>query len=114
MKTKQAKTPEVPGIDDCDFLYSLTSRSGDSSVYIRVQETSPGKYHAALTVDVNADDGDNFCQDLPGEEGPFSLPEHACAANMGTAREWFRDSRLAFVYCNNSRKIARKYPHGLR
>lgn len=105
--------PEVPGIDDCDFLYSLSSRSGDSSVYIRVQETSPGEYHAELTVDCNAPEGDNFVDDLPGDYGPFKLPEHACAANLENAREWFRDNGLAFVYCSQARRVARKYPHGL-
>lgn len=100
--------PDVPGIDDCDYLYSLSSRSGDSSVYIRVHETSPGEYHAALTVDSS-----NFCEDLPGESGPFKLPGHACAANLEHAREWFKDNRLAYVYCNDSRRVARKYPHGL-
>ncbi len=106
---------EVPGIDDCDHLYSLTSRNGNSSVYIRVQEDEEGKFHAAMTVDVSAEGGDcdNFCEDLPAEEGPFGLPEHACAANLAAAREWFRDNRLAFVYCDNSRRIAKKYPHGL-
>lgn len=107
---------EVPGIDDCGHLYSLTSRDGNSSVYIRVEENpETGKYHAALTVDVSAegDDCDNFCDDLPADEGPFGLPEHACAANLATARGWFRNNRLAFIYCDDSRRIARKYPYGL-
>lgn len=108
----ETATPEVPGIDDCDFLYSLCSRSGNSSVYIRVKETSSGTYHAAMTVDVDAPEGDNYVDSLPAEEGPFKLPEHACAANLEYAREWFRDNRLAYVYCSNTRKVARKYHAG--
>lgn len=33
-----AKLIEVPGIDDCDLLFTLTSRNGKDSVYIRCQE----------------------------------------------------------------------------
>lgn len=104
---------EVPGIDDCDFLYSLSSRSGNSSFYIRVQETSPGVYHAETTVDSNAPEGSNFCEDGDCNPGPFKLPEHACAANLEHARQWFHDNGLAYVYCTDSRRVARKYPHGL-
>lgn len=100
---------EVPGIDDCDHLFNRASRDGNSSVYIRVEENpETGKYHAALTVDT-----EHFVEDLPADEGPFGLPEHACAANLATAREWFKDNHLAFVYCDQSRRIARKYPRGL-
>lgn len=101
---------EIPGIDDCDFLYSLYSRSGDDSVYIRVHECNPGEYHAALTVDSETG---HFVEDIPGNPGPFKLPEHACAANLELARDWFRQNKLAYCYCNASQKVARKYPHGL-
>lgn len=113
--TEEETAFEVPGIDDCGHLYNLTSRDGNSSVYIRVQEDENGKFHAAMTVDVSAegDDGDNFCDDLSADEGPFDLPEHAAAANLAAAREWFKNNRLAFVYCTDSRRIARKFPRGL-
>lgn len=100
---------EVPGIDDCDHLFSLTSRDGNSSVYIRVQADDDGKFHAAMTVDVSAEGGDcdNFTEDLPAEEGPFDSEFAACAANLPTAREWFKDNHLAFVYCDDSRRVAK-------
>lgn len=103
------KTPSnnVPGIDDCDQLYSLSSRSGDTSVYIRVHEVESGKYAAALTVDSNAPEGGNFCEDLPADEELHGTPELAFRANVETARQWFKDNRLAYVYCNGSRRIVR-------
>lgn len=111
MRKPQPPNVDVPGIDDCDYLYSLASRGGDSSVYIRVHEHR-GKFYAAIAVDCNAPEGDNFTEDLPAFSGPFGLPEHACAANLETAREWFRNNRLAYVYCDDSRRIARKYHSG--
>ena len=101
-------TTEVLGIDECDYLYSLSSRSGDSSVYTRVQEGEDGFYWAAMTVDCDHPEGDNFCEDLSCDEGPFTTPEDACAANLRYAREWFADNRLTYVYCNDTRRIARR------
>ena len=101
------KAIEVPGIDDCDYLYSLSSRSGHSSVYIRVHEVEPGKYKAAISVDSNAPEGDNFCEDLPDDGELHGIPELAFRANVEAAREWFRDNRLAFVYCSDSRRIVK-------
>jgi hypothetical protein len=95
---------DIPGIDDCDHLYNLASRDGNSSVYIRVQEFDDG-FRAALTVDC-----EHFVEDIPADVGPFETPESACKTNLETAREWFRDNRMAFVYCSNSRKIARRKP----
>lgn len=101
----------VPGIDDCDVLYSLSSRSGNSSVYIRVHEIAHGKWRAALTVDSNAPEGDNFCEDLPADGELHGIPELAFRANVETARQWFRDNGLAYVYCDASRRIV-KARHG--
>lgn len=104
--------PSVPGIDDCDHLYSLSSRSGDTSVYLRIQEAKPGRYYCQLTVDSNAPEGDNFVEDITGIEGPYALPEFAFRDNVEAAREWFRNNRLAYVYCSDSRRIvkSRQYP----
>jgi hypothetical protein len=95
----------IPRIDDCDHLYSLTSRDGNSSVYIQVKEFDDG-FRAALTVDC-----EHFAQDIPADVGPFETPESACKANLETARDWFRCNQMAFVYCGNSRKIARRKPN---
>jgi hypothetical protein len=103
---------EVPGLDDCDYIYSLSSRSGHTSVYIKVHECLPGKFYAELIVDSSAPEGDNFATTIPGERGPFRLPEHACAANLEDARAWFRSCGLAFVYCTDSRRVAKKYNGG--
>lgn len=101
---KQPITPDVPGIDDCDHLFSLTSPSGCSSVYIRVQQHG-SVYYAAGTVDSDAPEGPNDCSDFPLDEGPFDSPDTALLHNVEAAREWFRDNGLRYVYCNDTRKI---------
>ena len=93
---------DVPGIDDCDHLYVLTSRDGNTSVYIRVHENL-GAFFAAVSLDA-----ENFACDILSESGPFDTPEHACADNLQIAREWFKGNSLGFVYCSESRKIARR------
>jgi hypothetical protein len=106
-ETDEPETFDVPGIDDCDFPYSLSSRSGDSSVYIRVQQFGPQDFRAAMSVETNHPEGDNFMDSLPADEGPHGTPELAFRANVEAARQWFRDNGLAFVYCSDSRRIVR-------
>lgn len=101
---------EVPGIDDCDHLYSLSSRSGDDSVYIRVHQFDDG-YFAQLTVDSETG---HFVDDIGGIEGPYDLPEFACRELVETARQWFRDNGLAYVYCDETRCIVRADPRNRR
>ena len=94
----------VPGIDDCDFLYSLTSRNGNDAVYIRIHQFGPQDFRAAITVDSETG---HFVEDLPANEGPHGIPELAFRANVEAARKWFRDNGLAYVYCDDSRRIVR-------
>lgn len=92
----------VPGIDECDHLFSLTSRCGDFSVYTRVQEDEDGKFHAALSVDTPF-----FADGLPADRGPHNTPREAFLANLETSRGWFKDNSLQFVYCDDARRAVR-------
>lgn len=97
---------KIPGIDDCDYLYSLSSRDGETSAYLKVQENPrTGKYHCELIWD---DDVGHYCGDIPCEAGPFKTPEDAILENVDMMRHLFTDQGISFVYCNDTRKVVRK------
>jgi hypothetical protein len=94
--------PDVPGIDDCDDLFTCSSRDGEESLYARIQDfTFEGKtyYACALTWD-----GKNNCHDIPFPEYGFNKNQIAHWL-VETAREqWGKGN---FVKCLDTRKYTR-------
>jgi hypothetical protein len=99
---------EVPGIDDCDHLFSASSHDGNSSVYCRVHPKEdglgPNRFAAALTVDC-----EHFTDSLPADEGPHDTPEGAFLANVRHIREWFKDNSIRLYWCENSKPVLRRF-----
>jgi hypothetical protein len=95
---------EIPGIDDCDMLYSLCTRDGNDSVYIRCQEVGD-KWYYQCTIDCNTG---SFCDNYGSQEGPFDSPEEAAMHALPAAKEWFYDNDVRFVYDNDLRCLVRK------
>jgi len=101
---KQKTKIEIPGIDDCDMLYSTTSRDGRDSVYIRTQEIGGEWYHQ---ISVDSETG-HYCEDMGGPRGPFKTSADAARDALPDAREWFGYNQCSFCYCDNLRPIAKK------
>ncbi len=100
LNTPQHITPP-PGIDDCDHLFTVSSRDGDTSLYARAQEfTFEGKtlYATALTLD---SEEAHDVHDLPFPKYATSLTQ---AANwlVESAREQFGKGN--FCQCSETRK----------
>ena len=96
--------PEVPDIDDCDHLFSCTSRNGKESLYARAQEfTFEGKvyYATALTFD-----GENDCHDLPFPEYAHSLVQVANWLIEQARDQW---GKGLFCQCSDTKKTRTIY-----
>jgi hypothetical protein len=94
--------PEVPGIDDCDHLFSVSSRDGDESIYIRCQEFEweGGTYYATAGT-----------WDSDTAHAVDSYPVPAYAETLKQAATWAveagRDKFGSgnFVKCSDTRKL---------
>lgn len=91
--------PEVLGIDDCDYLFSCSSRDGEESLYARVQEFEwEGRtyYATKLTFD--------GVRNTQNESFP------SCASNFSQVANWLIESarerwgRGLFCQCSDTRK----------
>jgi hypothetical protein len=92
---------EIPGIDDCDYLY--TASDGDGSVYIRVQESPhvPGIFYASVTVD---SESGSFADDLEIGAGPFDSPDEACR-KLAHHFDWFGENGVGEVeLCSDTKR----------
>lgn len=102
---------EIPGIDDCDYLYSASD--GDTCIYIAVQEHpyEPGIYYANVIIDCESG---SFCDDLETMAGPFETPEDACR-QLAHHFDWFLDNPSGddpqpIGYCDETAKILGPHP----
>lgn len=79
---------EIPGIDDCSHLFTLSD--GDGSLYIRIQEHpgEPGIFYASATIDSEAG---AFVEDLETMAGPYDSPAHALK-DLAHHASWFDDN----------------------
>ena len=95
----------IPGIDDCDCLYSVSSRDGRITLYLRVQCGKKGKWYCALTAD---NDVEHYVDDIQCHEGPFDSTDKALIKNIGLMRASFANKGASYVYCDRTRKIVRR------
>ena len=91
--------PEVPGIDDCDHLFSCTSRDGNESLYVRAQEfTFEGKVYYATAITF---DGANHCQDNPFPNYAHNLEQVANWLIESAREQW---GKGLFCQCSETKK----------
>lgn len=111
MKTEHIKEIEIPGIDDCDMLYVISSKDGEDSIYIKCQEVG-GEWYCQCVIDCNTG---RFCDDFGGQHGPFKTSAEACLAVLGDVEDWFMDNnRLPFFRCNNTKRVLKNYRAKMR
>jgi len=102
-----ATPPDIPGIDECDAVFVISSISGGSAVHIRVESAAEsGVYYAQVSVEL--DEGSELLKNISDVRGPYVSPEEACRENVETAREWFRSNHLRYVYDYKTRHIVQR------
>ncbi len=89
---------QIPGIDDCDHLFSASSRNGMDAIYIRIKEYEfDGRvfYYYQKTLDCESN---HSCDDLGGIEGPFFNLKTLLFQAAEESREWFKGNEYANNY----------------
>lgn len=97
--------PEVPGIDDCDYLLSCSNRKGDESLYLRLQEfdhEGQTLFAAAMTID---SEPAHYCADLPCPDYAHTK-EQAVGWLLESARDRWGKGR--FVKCCDTRVAGKR------
>lgn len=94
---------DVPGIDDCDALFCMSSRDGRDTVYLRCQKFADGIW-AQGTIDC---DTAHFCEDIGFLHGPFATYEEAFWG-AGEVFDWFGNNGIRGYWCDNSKKLVRR------
>jgi hypothetical protein len=106
---------QIPGIDDCDYLYCISRRCGSTSsislkdtpgltVYLRVHEID-GRFYCAGTID-NEQEG--YVEDLSVKQGPYCNNQAALIDNLPDMKKEFTNRGYSFSYCFKTRKIVNR------
>jgi hypothetical protein len=92
---------DVPGIDDCDLLFTMSSKNGQDNVYICCQQFDDGIWANGI-LDVGS-----YCDSPLQEQGPFKTFDDAFWGCAGLF-DWFADNGIRGYWCNNSKRVIRR------
>jgi len=97
--------PDVPSIDDCDFLFTASNRRGTIALYARAQEFEfDGNVYFATALTIDSDEG-HFVEDV-------EFPTYA--NSLGQVASWLAESAIEtfgpnrYSLCSETKKMKRR------